>query len=153
MKQAITTAILLVSCATTPPLYAHRDYEQYPAYAKDVALHNIARIFSSECVRTNAFGSSKHIFEVNAGHLYCEQTVCKRYMQIPTGNWSSASTCTGNEDHSFDVPWLDVIEPRFVACPGGGCVNFSVSSRKFDFKARNARQAEELAEAIRIYKE
>ncbi len=153
MKRTIAAALLATSCVTIPAQYAIQDYDRYPAYRKDIALHNIARIFDSECRWENSFGSSTAAYEVNVGHLYCEQKICEKYMQIPTGNWQSASSCVRMESTSFDIPWLDVIEPRITAWPGGGeyCVNFSVSSRPFDFQARDQRQAQDLVEAIQIY--
>ena len=44
----------IISGCAAGPIYAKRDYDQYPDYRKEIALHNIKHILDDVCDSSSA---------------------------------------------------------------------------------------------------
>ncbi len=166
MGGKLTTALLvglglatLAGCNKKPTQYATPDYHIYPARQDSVALRNIEKIFSSECWEIKFLEGFVPKYKVDSQRLQCKQKFCSRMQFFPPNQGPAHSRwggyqCVAEEYRQIDVSWNEVIPPRvtqFQYPKTGYCVMFTNNKEKCDFKARNKRQAEDLAEAIRIY--
>ncbi len=163
MGNKITTALLvglgmttLVGCAPRPVQYATRDYASYPQKQDQGALRNIESIFASECEDVELTKGYTYDYKVNEQGLQCRQKVCADYRtntyKDSLGNSRWEYVCSYYAVDELNISWNEIINPKIIHSPyDGSYILTFTNDKKRSFKARDKRQAEDLAEAIRIY--
>ncbi len=75
--------------------YAKDDYNQYPKYQGDIALHNIRKIGQQVC---------EDDFGVNEKGFHCQYTVCTNFV----ANSMTDSYCRNSSESSISFRWEEV---------------------------------------------
>ena len=145
-------AVAAIGCATPRPMvYAHRDYSQFPEYAKDIALHNIQEILRH--------GSKSGISEAYASEngIYKDIRVCQQ-------RWDNYSNdpyllvCEGGATRVLvDLTWDQIEQVPRQQVNDDRCIYFGADKyepenlKKNVLCAGDPRAGRELLEAIEIY--
>lgn len=131
----------LLGCAVT---YAKRDYDQYPAYKKDIALYNMKEIASDFCDPSNIirFPACKKIEFDNSGFTYT-RTNCYR--------WNGRGGCNQSQLEQFSMAWSEI--RKIIPVPEDGRLQvFSENDQCITLELFNGqRQLADFAEAMNIY--
>lgn len=131
---------MIASGCINGPVYAKRDYEQYPDYRKDIALYNIKNILSNVCDSSSA----------DENGFDCRKKECVSSHQA--SNTVGASTvyfmvCDRYEDRTISERWAE-LSPDQISISQNG-IQIHIKEKKLYLK--DARQASELQEAMREY--
>ncbi len=131
---------MIASGCINGPVYAKRDYEQYPDYRKDIALYNIKNILSNVCDSSSA----------DENGFDCRKKECVSSHQA--SNTVGASTvyfmvCDRYEDRDISERWAELSSAQISLSKEG----LRVQINGKDIYAKDARQASELQEAMQEY--
>jgi len=130
----------LISGCAAGPIYAKRDYDQYPDYRKEIALHNIKHILSDICDSSSA----------DEEGFNCQKKEC--VSSHFASNVVGASTvyynvCDTYEDKKISARWAELGPGQISLLEKSA--QLQIKEEKLDMK--DARQASELQEAMREY--
>ncbi len=145
-KLVILGVGILSGC--TGPVYAKRDYDQYPDYRREIALYNVQAILRDICDISSAdekgFQCQKKICTSSHSEAYTSSQACPF-----TGSCPSSTTyrivCDELETRDLSQTW-DTLAPSAISVTKKNLNIGGVSIPAKDF-----RQASELKEAMEEY--
>ena len=139
--KGLITLILSGCGPSTPIVKAHRDYTQFPEYAKTIALHNIQQIFSDG---NNCNGG----YRVDEEGVYCQKEV-KGYLS-PDGRGPGSFTTVHDQSYTLNLKWSEIADLRIIYnCLMVGSTNPELTDQ--GVSTRSLEQAQELKEAMEVY--
>ncbi len=136
----------LSACAVT---YARRDYDQYPARRRDIAVFNMRAMADDFC--SSRFSRSYPTCDdmvISDTGLSFTITNCDRTTYVPTGN-TGIMMCDHEAHSRRTIYWGSVRKVIPIGESVRVCDEFSDCKTIFGF--RNARQATDFAEAMSMY--
>ncbi|MFH1682646.1 MAG: hypothetical protein ABIA37_02505 [Candidatus Woesearchaeota archaeon] len=140
---------------TSPPVRAKQDYSKYPDYKKDIALYNISKILRDRKVCDFAtVNEERFVCEIKGGcakksNFNYSTPVYNPYSQ--SSNTINYSSCEEYQQFKNEVRFSEIESIKVSDIPR--CIDFLLKeSKKSGVCLQDKRQAEELKEAIEVYK-
>lgn len=148
----ISLLTLLAGC--TPTIYARRDYDQYPAHKKEIALFNMREIARDMCAPLGSSGRVKRCLEMQIdGREIRQKTGFCRQEYFYNDQYGSHVRCDEVGERQETI-YLSSVR-KLVPQGDGGKYEVKVCGEGGDCKEikgfKDLKQAEDFAEALRVY--